>query len=220
MEVSPEPVGPFLIQFWALCGVSSGTRTGNTRGQRCPPGPRVAVGAQETGVRGDGGPAGCGRWGLGPLGGAVAKPRNARSALPASRSPGSDPGIYAEPQRWPQLRGPSPGRLSGTHPIKGELPLSAGTGRSSGGCALRPGLPARGCPCPRPLCLRTHGRGHTTVLSSRLQQPPPASRPGFRGLWNAQPGMAAPRLLPGRCWVGLIPLQSSGPSPLRSAQFE
>lgn len=119
MEGSPEPVGPFLIQFWALCGVCSGTRTGNTRGQRCPPGPRVAVGAQEAGVRGDGGPAGRGRWGLGPLGGAVAKPRNARSALPPLGAQALTLGFTQSLSAGPSSEGPAPAGCPAPTPSRG-----------------------------------------------------------------------------------------------------
>lgn len=83
----------------------------------------------------------------------------------------------------PSSEGPEPGGLSGTCPIEGEPLLSAGTSHSSKGCALLPWAAHETTPVPQAsLCLRTHGCRHTAVLSSRLQQLPPASRSGFCGL--------------------------------------
>lgn len=99
----------------------------------------------------------------------------------------------------PSSEGPAPGRLSGTHPIKGEPPLSADTGRSSGGCALRPGLPARGRPCPRPLSVS----GHTAADTPRSCPAAFSSRHRPAGLASAVFGTPSQEWRrPGSCLGG------------------
>ena len=128
VAVSPEPVGPFLVQFWPLYGVSSGSRTGDTWAA-LPPGPRVAGCRLEgtepwapgrSGVGVTAATAGRGRWGLGPLRGAVATPRSAGGLSAACLwGPGSDPGIPAEAQRLPHAQQPSPPHAPAPAPSRG-----------------------------------------------------------------------------------------------------
>lgn len=203
-----------------------------------PPGPRVAVSAQETGVRGDGGPVGNGRWGLGPLGGALAMPRSAGSALPTSRGPGSDPGMPAEPQCPPQLRGPRAGRAVWHLPHRGGA--TALCWHQSFLQRLRPA--ALGCPrddaCAPGLSLSQDTRLPTHRGPVQL----PSAAATCQQVWllwslrvpagNEALGPCRGRALRvpaenealgsclGRAGCAAAPCNPASPSPLRSAQFE
>ena len=179
-----------------------------------PLGPQVAVGTQETGVRGDGGPVGHGRWDLGPLGGALATPRSAGSALPASRGPDSDPGMPAEPQCPPQLRGPSTGWAVWHPPHRGGA--TALCWHRSFLQGLRPA--ALGCPRDDARAPGLALSEDTRLLARRGPVQPPPAAAACQQVWllrslKAPPGMACLGSCLGRAGFCCCSLRSSKPFP-------
>lgn len=181
---------------------------------------------------------GNGRWGLGPLGGALAMPRSAGSALPTSRGPGSDPGMPAEPQCPPQLRGPRAGRAVWHLPHRGGA--TALCWHQSFLQRLRPA--ALGCPrddaCAPGLSLSQDTRLPTHRGPVQL----PSAAATCQQVWllwslrvpagNEALGPCRGRALRvpaenealgsclGRAGCAAAPCNPASPSPLRSAQFE